>query len=52
MKIIGVSASARENKSTHFLLEHCLDEAKRAAEAAGKSLEVELIDLAPLKFQK
>ena len=50
MKIIGVSASARENKSTHFLLEQCLDEVKVTAEALGKSLEVESIDLAPLKL--
>jgi len=50
MKIIGVSASARKNKSTHFLLEHCLAEAGRTAEVLGQSLEIELIDLAPLKF--
>ncbi len=50
MKILGVSASPRRNKSTHFLLEKCLEEAKQTAEAMGKSLEVELIDLAPLKF--
>lgn len=50
MKIIGISASARENKSTHFLLEQCLDESRRAAETLGKSIEVELINLAPLKF--
>ncbi len=50
MKFIGVSASPRKNKSTHFLLEQCLNEIKVTAEAAGKNLEVELIDLAPLKF--
>ncbi len=50
MKIIGVSASARKNKSTHFLLEQCLDESRRTSELLGKSLEVELIDLAPLKI--
>ena len=50
MKIIGVSASPRKNKSSHFLLEQCLNEIKVTAEASGKSLEVELIDLAPLKF--
>ena len=50
MKIIGVSASARENKSTRFLLGQCLDEAKHTAKLLGKSLDVEVIDLAPLKF--
>ncbi len=50
MKIIGISASARPNKSTHFLLEQCLNELKTTAEASGKSIEVELIDLAPLKI--
>lgn len=49
MKIIGVAASARKNKSTKFLLEQCLEEAKRSAEDAGQSLEVELIELAALK---
>ncbi|MDA3786175.1 MAG: flavodoxin family protein [Deltaproteobacteria bacterium] len=50
MKIIGVAASARKNKSTYFLLEQCLNELKESAEAAGKSLEVEAIDLAALRF--
>ncbi len=51
MKIIGISASPRKNKSTHFLLEQCLHEVKYTAEGSEKNLEVELIDLAPLKFQ-
>jgi len=50
MKIIGISASARKMKSTYFLLEQCLQESSRTAECLGKSLEVELIDLAPLKM--
>lgn len=50
MKIIGISASARRNKSTHFLLEQCLNEAKRSSGVSGKTIDVELIDLAPLKF--
>jgi multimeric flavodoxin WrbA len=50
MKIIGVAASPRKNKSTHFFLEQCLDEVKRTAEASGKKIEVELIDMAPLKI--
>lgn len=50
MKIIGVAASPRKNKSTHFLLEQCLNEIKVTAEASGKNIDVELIDLAPLKF--
>jgi multimeric flavodoxin WrbA len=48
MKIIGISTSARKNKATHFLLDQCLSESRRTAEMLGKSLDVELIDLAPL----
>lgn len=44
MKIIGVAASARKNKSTRFLLEQCLDEARNA----GQGLDVELVELAGL----
>ena len=50
MKIIGVAASPRRHKSTHFLLEQCLEEAKKTAITLGKTLETELVDLAPLKF--
>ncbi len=50
MKIIGVSASARKNRSTHFLLAQCLDEVGLAIDAAGKPIETDLIDLAPLKI--
>ncbi len=51
MKIIGVAASPRENKSTRFLLEQCLDAIKNTTEASEKSIEVELIDLAPLEIK-
>ena len=51
MKIIGISASPRKNRSTHFLMEQCLNELKRTAESPEKDLEVELIDLASLKVQ-
>ena len=50
MKIIGVSERKKKNKSTHFLLEKSLEEVKHTAETLGKSLEIELIDLAPLKI--
>lgn len=50
MKIVGVSASARKNKSTHFLLAQCLAEVGLASDASGKPIETELIDLAPLKI--
>lgn len=50
MKIIGVAASARKNKSSRFMLEQCLEEAKRSAQDAGQSLEVELIELAGLNI--
>ena len=47
MKIIGVSASARKNKSTHFLLAQCLE---AVVQASGNRIATELIDLAPLKI--
>lgn len=50
MKIIGVSASPRKNKSTHFLLEQCLAEVKKTAQVLGQPLDTELIDLAPMKI--
>ncbi len=50
MKIIGISASARAKKSTHFLLDRCLNASRRAADELGKRLEVELIDLAPMNI--
>lgn len=50
MKIIGISASARKNESTHFLLEQCLNESRSTAETLGKNIDVELINLAPLRF--
>ena len=50
MKIIGVSASPRKNQSTYFALEQCLNEVKLAADASGKSINVEIIDLADLKI--
>ncbi len=51
MKIIGVSASPRKNKSSHFLLGKSLEAAQKAAENRNISIETELIDLAPLKFR-
>ena len=50
MKIIGISASGRKNKSTHFMLEQCLDELRNTAELLGEKLDIELIDIAPLKI--
>jgi multimeric flavodoxin WrbA len=50
MKIIGVSASARKNRSTHFLLAQSLDEVRLASEASGKRIATAQIDLAPLKI--
>lgn len=48
MKIVGISASARQNQSTHFLLEQCLQESRNSAGTLDVALETELIDLAPL----
>lgn len=50
MKFIGISASAREKKSTHFLLEQCLEEVTHTSEKSGSNISIELIDLAPLKI--
>lgn len=46
MKILGVSASPRKSKSTHFLLEQCLDEIKKTSSALSKPITTELINLA------
>jgi multimeric flavodoxin WrbA len=50
MKIIGVSASSRKKQSTYFALEQCLNEVKLASDASGKSIDVEIINLADLKI--
>ncbi|WP_136809780.1 flavodoxin family protein [Desulfosediminicola flagellatus] len=50
MKIIGVAASPRKNKSTNFLLEQCLDEANKTAQESGIHLDTELVDLAGMKI--
>ncbi len=50
MKIIGIAASPRKNKSTLFLLNQCLNEARQTAEESGAELSVEVIDLSPLKI--
>lgn len=46
MKIIGVSASPRPNKSTRFLLDQCLEEMRSTADTAGTAITTEVIDLA------
>ena len=50
MKILGVSASPRKNKSTRFLLQQCLTEIEKCSAALGTPLETECIDLAGLKI--
>lgn len=50
MKIVGISASPRKQKSTRFLLECCLEEAELAAKELGGGLETEIIDLAGKKI--
>lgn len=50
MKIIGVSASPRKNKSTGFLLEQCLDEATKTAQESGAELGFEMVDLSKMKI--
>ena len=49
MKILGVCASPRRNKSTRFLLENCLAEVVKTAENAGRTISTQLIDLAGKK---
>ncbi len=48
MKIVGICASPRKEKSTHFLLQECLAEVGNNSAALNKKIETELIDLAGL----
>lgn len=50
MKVIGVAGSPRREKSSHFLVDHCLRELVRVGEASGEVIETELIGLATLEF--
>lgn len=45
MKILGISASPRKDKSTHFLLQNCLEEVTNTSTAAGKPIATEIINL-------
>ncbi|MEE4239909.1 MAG: flavodoxin family protein [Desulfopila sp.] len=49
MKILGISASPRKNKSTRFLLQQCLMEIEKHSGKLGAPLETKCIDLAGLK---
>ncbi len=46
MKILGVSASPRRQKSTHFLLEQALEEAQKTAATLNRKIETIFLDLA------
>jgi len=46
MKILGISASPRNNKSTRFLLEQCMAEIAKTAEELDSAIETEIVDLA------
>ncbi len=50
LKILGISASPRKEKSTHFLLEHCLEEIEEISAATGKPIATEIINLAGKKI--
>lgn len=50
MKIIGIAGSPRKHKSSHFLLEQCLESIELWGEKNNSPIQVELIDLAPLRF--
>ncbi len=51
MKIIGIAASPRKNKASRFLLQKSLEAAQQVAKEDHNPIEVELIDLSPLKFR-
>lgn len=46
MKILGVSASPRKEKSTHFLLEQCFEEIQKTSSSLNKPIKTEIISLA------
>lgn len=46
MKILGISASPRKDKSSHFLLQQCLAEIEESSVVLGAPLKTEIIDLA------
>lgn len=50
MKIVGISASPRKNKSARFLLDQALQEIQNSSAATGISIETEVIDLAGKKI--
>ncbi len=50
MKILGISASPRREKSTYFLLEQALDEVQKTSTALSKKIETISLDLAGKKI--
>jgi multimeric flavodoxin WrbA len=50
MKILGICASPRKHKSSHFLLQQCLAELESGSAALGTPIETEIIDLAGLQI--
>lgn len=46
MKVLGIAASPRKEKSTHYLLEQCLAEMQDTSVSLGKKITTEIISLA------
>ena len=46
MKILGIAASPRKDKSTHFLLEQCFQEIEQTSISLNKPYKTEIISLA------
>ncbi len=50
MKILGISASPRKDKSTYFLLQQCLEEVRNTSETIGTPITTGVINLAGKKI--
>ncbi|MBM9603702.1 flavodoxin family protein [Desulfopila inferna] len=50
MKILGISASPRRDKSSHFLLQQCLDEIEKSSVVLDAPIKTEIIDLSGLRI--
>lgn len=46
MKVLGISASPRKEKSTHFLLDQCFQEIRSTSSTLNKPITTEIISLA------
>ncbi len=51
MKVLGIAASPRRNKSSHYLLEKCLESTRNHGDTTKTPITTEIIDLALLEFK-